>query len=87
MSDLVRAHCEDAGRVLRRRLELGWHRRWWSLLSVAVQVAVAGSVVPDAPAFAEDEGRLIPRLRHTHDHRTLLEADHEGPQVSRLPLR
>ena len=76
VADLVRVHCQDAGRVLRRRLELGWHRRWWGLLSVAVQVAVAGSIVPDAPAFEEAEGRLIPRLRSTHDHRSLLEAEH-----------
>ena len=87
VGELVRAHCQDAGRVLRRRLELGWHRRWWGLLSVAVQVAVAGSIVPDAPAFEEEEGRLLPRLRTTHDHRSLLEAEHEGPEVSRLPLR
>ena len=32
VSDLVRAHCQDASQVLRRRLELGSHRRWWSLL-------------------------------------------------------
>ena len=85
--DLVRAHCQDAGRVLRRRLELGWHRRWWNLLSVAVQVAVAGSIVPAAPAFEEEEGRLLPRLRATHDDRSLLEADHDAPEVSRLPPR
>ena len=49
--DLVRAHCQDASLVLRRRLELGWHRRWWGLLSVAVQVAVASSILPEAAAF------------------------------------
>ena len=87
ISDLVRAHCQDASPVLRRRLELGWHRRWWGLLSVAVQVAVAGSIVPATPEFEEEEGRLPLRLRPSHDHRSLLEADHEGPAVSRLPLR
>ena len=87
VSDLVRAHCQDATPVLRRRLELGWHRRWWGLLSVAAQVAVAGSIVPAAPEFEEGEGRLPFRLRPSHDHRSLLEAEHEGPAVSRLPLR
>ena len=86
--DLVRAHCHEASSVLRRRLELGWHRRWWGLLSVAVQNAVAGSIVPAAPAFAEEEGRLLPRHRIAHDHCTILEADHDGPpDVSMLPLR
>ena len=85
--DLVRAHCQEASHLLRRRLELGWHRRWWGLLSVAVQVSVAASIVPAAPAFEEAEDRLLPRQRTTHDDRSLLEADHEAPEVSRLPLR
>jgi hypothetical protein len=85
--ELVRAHCQDAGPILRRRLELGWHRRWWALLSVAVQVSVAASMLPTASAFEEGEGRLPTRLRVHHDHLSLLEADHEPPEVSRLPLR
>lgn len=90
--DLVRAHCEDTCLILRRRLRLGWSRRWWALLSVALQVAVAASIAPNAPAFEEapeGSGRLAPWHRSTHDHVTLLEAEHEGPEVgeSRLPLR
>ena len=75
--ELVRAHCQDAGPILRRRLELGWHRRWWALLSVAVQVSVAASMLPTAPAFEEAEGRLPTRLRAHHDNQSLLDADHE----------
>ena len=92
VQDLVRAHCEDTCLTLRRRLKLGWSRRWWALLSVALQVAVAASIAPNAPAFEEapeGSGRLAPWHRAAHDHVTLLEAEHEGPEVgeSRLPLR
>ena len=86
--DLVRAHCERTCPLLRRRLELGWHRRWWAILSVAVQVSVASSIVPTAPQFEEGPDRLPPWRRARHDHVTLLEAEHEPPEeVSRLPLR
>ena len=57
------------------------------MLSVAVQVSVAASMVPVAPEFGEEEGRLLPRLRVAHDDCSLLEADHEPPEVSRLSLR
>ena len=88
LSELVRAHCAGTTPILRRRLELGWQRRWWSLLSVAVQVAVAASIVPTAPQFAEGPDSLPAWRRAGHDHVSLLEAEHEQPgEVSRLPLR
>ena len=58
------------------------------MLSVAVQVAVASSIVPEAAAFEEGEGRLPPRHRIAHGFCSILEADHDGPpDVSRLPVR
>ena len=86
--ELVSAHVGETCSILRRRLELGWHRRWWGILSVALQVSVAASIVPGAPEFDEGPDRLQPWRRVAHDHVTLLEAEHEPPEVvSRLPLR
>ena len=83
VSELVRAHY--AGTT---RLELGWQRRWWSLLSVAVQVSIAASIVPTAQQFEEGPDSLPARRRAGHDHMSLLVAEQEPPgEVSRLPLR
>ena len=91
LRELVVAHCEgvDARFGLRRRLELGWQRQWSSLLSVAVQNSVAASFVPAAPPFDGADTGLRPRHHTAHDHWSLLEVDHEGPEdgLSRLPLR
>ena len=53
VDELARAHVDRTNRVLRRRLLLGWKRRWWSVLSVALQVSVAESIAPAAPPFEE----------------------------------
>ena len=42
---LVRARVADTSYLLRRSAALGWHRRWWSLLSVALQTALASSLL------------------------------------------
>ena len=87
VGELARAHVSNTNPVLRRRLLLGWTRRWWAVLSVALQVSVAESIAPAAPPFEEREGRLPPRVRLGHDHVSLMEVEHEAPEVSRLPLR
>jgi hypothetical protein len=89
VDELARAHVERTNRVLRRRLLLGWKRRWWSVLSVALQVAVAESILPAAPPFEERVEQWPRQPRLGHDHVSLLEAEHEAPEVgdSRLPLR
>ena len=85
VSSLARAHAQAERPILRRRLELIWHRRWWRILSVAVQVAVADSILPldSRPA---DESVSSGRVRRVYPlrHSSLLELHHEGPEVSRL---
>ena len=57
-------------------------------IAVRRRAAVASSIVPEAAAFEEGEGRLPPRHRIAHDHCSILEADHDGPpDVSRRPVR
>ena len=68
---------------LRRAAEFAWHARWWSLLSVSAQRAVAASLLavegkeffPMAD-FAPTSGDVVADARYE-----------VGPVISRLPLR
>jgi len=68
---------------LRRAVEFGWHARWWSLLSVTAQRAVAVSLLAveenasfPSGGFAPSSGDVVADARYE-----------VGPVVSRLPLR
>ncbi len=78
---LVRELCRDrvarVPLVIRRSLRLAWHRRWWGILSIAVQGAVAFSVGCTA----------LPGLdRDAPDASEVLVARGEPPLVSRVGL-
>ena len=45
ITELSHAHVQGERRIMRRRLQLIYHRRWWGILSVAVQKAMAESLV------------------------------------------
>ena len=64
---------------LRRSTARAWEARWWGMLSVAVQNALASTLVDDAPHLlhgCEGDGPPLGILLHG-----------EAPAVSRLPLR
>ena len=65
-----------------RRSTRAWEARWWGMLSVAVQNALASTLIDDAP--------LPPHLLHAWEGHgpPLGELFHgEAPAESRLPLR
>ena len=78
--DLVRMRALRAPVALRRPASAGWHRRWWGLLSCALQRAMASTLLGAwrAPAMPAAEGG--PALAEV-----VALADQSGP--SRLPLR
>ena len=47
---LAKARARSAPAVLRRSAELGWAARWWSLLSIAAQDALAATLLEDSLA-------------------------------------
>ena len=81
LRDLVRVRACRAPPALRAAAASGWTRRWWSILSVAVQQAVTsialGRPWPLPPHAARATGPPLDRLLDL--------AEAEGP--SRLPLR
>ena len=79
--DLVRLRSYRAPPALRAAAASGWTRRWWGMLSVAVQQAVASTALgqpwPQPPHATSLEGPPLDRVLDL--------AEAEGP--SRLPLR
>ena len=82
VEDLVRLRTRSAPRALRKAAGHAWTRRWWALLSVAVQDAVAATLVegaagPQGGALGYEEPFLAEVLGDAPG----------GPATSRLPLR
>ena len=80
--ELVEHKTRSEPRVLQRSMQLLYTRRWWGILSVAVQVAVGSTLVPEK-LFAAGSTRLIhsfalPSLEE------LVGGHREPPVVSRL---
>ena len=81
LRDLLRVRAQRAPPALRPAARAGWTRRWWGMLSVAVQQAVATTALGRAwPAPLHPHQRDAPPLE-----RVLELAAPAGP--SRLPLR
>ena len=80
--DLVSVRTRRAPRLLRASAAQAWDRRWWSLLSVASQDALAASLVEGVGAVhAAPPGFGTPALAD------VLGWQPPPPDVSRLPLR
>ena len=80
--ELVEHKIRSEPRVLQRSMQLMYTRRWWGILSVAVQVAVGSTLVPET-LFGAGSTRLIhsfalPSLEE------LVGGHREPPVVSRL---
>ena len=78
---LAKHKARSAPQLLRGAARAAWHHRWWGLLSVAAQRALAitlsgeGTLALGGPSGSDD-----PPLAE------VLELAQEGPPVSRLPL-
>ena len=82
VSRLVRQRTRAAPRLLRKAAAAAWQRRWWALLSVAVQNALAQTLATDTPqAMCGGAGFDEPFLADVLDDAPI------GPEPSRLPLR
>ena len=57
---LAKHKVQDVPLVLRRSAELAWTDRWWTLLGVAVQDALAASVLAPSTLDASDSYDLEP---------------------------
>jgi len=77
--DLATAKSEDAAPRLRKSAAFAWENRWWSMISVATQNALAATLVDDAPHMLHAWEGTAPPLG------ILLLG--EAPAESRLPLR
>ena len=83
--DLVRQRALRAPPAVRSAAAAGWARRWWGALSVAIQLAVASTVLgrpwPAAPQQGPSDGPSLDRVLDL--------AANEGASrvASRLPLR
>ena len=53
MMDLAREHTSGLNARIRRGTALRFHHRWWGLLGIALQSAVAHAVLPDETDFPE----------------------------------
>ena len=81
VSVLIEAKTQTSAPLLREAAALTHHRRWWGLLSMALQRTVATSLL-DHPRMGNMPGPgPEPPLGD------LLEIAMEIPEVSRLPLR
>ena len=79
VGQLAEARSSKAPPRLRRSTARAWEARWWAMLSVAVQNALASTLVDDAPHLlhgCEGDGPPLGVLLHG-----------EAPAESRLPLR
>ena len=81
VSRLVQTRVQTVHPLLRRAAALAYSRRWWSLLSVALQHTVASSLL-DKPGMGGAPGAgPAPFLGE------VLQDAHEFPAFSRLPMR
>ena len=77
--DLATAKSEEAAPRLRKSAAFAWENRWWSMISVATQNALAATLVDDAPHMLHAwEGDAPPLGILLHG---------EAPAEGRLPLR
>ena len=67
VASLRRFRCRRAPALLRRSAELAWDRRWWGLLSIAAQDALAATLVEGCPAFTTPPGFDTPHLADVLD--------------------
>ena len=68
VAQLVRSRALRAPAPLRGAATQGWHRRWWSLLSVAVQSTHAATLLGTPPVHAPMPGAQAPHLQDVlHD--------------------
>ena len=76
---LATAQSQEAAPRLRKSAAFAWENRWWSMISVATQNALAATLVDDAPHMLHAwEGTAPPLGILLHG---------EAPAESRLPLR
>ena len=81
VSTLIEAKTQTIAPLLRQVAALAYHRRWWGILSTALQRTVATSLL-DHPGMGDMSGPdPEPPLGD------LLQIAMEIPEVSRLPLR
>ena len=79
LRDLAAAKSQNAAPRLRKSAAFAWETRWWSMISVATQNALAATLVDDAPHMLHAwEGTAPPLGILLHG---------EAPAESRLPLR
>ena len=81
VSTLIRHKTQQVPRLLRRAAALGYQRRWWSILSVAAQTALADTLMPSYV--------YMPNNRVSHEAPLLSEVlalASDPPVPSRLPL-
>ena len=78
---LAAAKCEQAPALLRRSARLAWHRRWLGFLPVAVQRALAESLLAPTSHHFTEQSSTEPALGE------VLAGVAEVPAGSRLPLR
>ena len=59
---LVQAKTARTHPLLKRSAALGYYRRWWSILSVALKDALSASLLERAPAVSVGNAAEIPTL-------------------------
>ena len=79
--DLTTLRARACPAVLRPAARAAWQRRWWALLSVAAQEALAATLLEENPLQGGPAGFDEPFLAD------VLEAASEVPAISRLPIR
>ena len=62
LRQLAQARGRDAPRRLRLSATLGWEQRWWAMLSVAAQSALASTLVDDAVVLLDGRDGQDPLL-------------------------
>ena len=68
VAQLVRSRAMRAPALLRGAATQGWYRRWWGLLSVAVQNTLAATLLGSPPVHAPMPGAQAPPLQDVlHD--------------------
>ena len=81
VSRLVEAKTQSVFPILRRAARLAYHRRWWTLLSVALQRTVATNLLDHPRLGAMPGAGPTPKLGE------VLQDTWDSPEFSRLPLR
>ena len=80
LRSLAAAKAREAPAVLQRRARLAWHRRWLSMVSVAVQVAVAESLLEPMSHHRTELDSITPLFSDLPGRDAVV-------PCSRLPLR